>query len=433
MDAVIVPFQPPPRSFEVENLLGEVPRDLFSDCLYQACELVERYVSDWAVAIVHSLALEPDLAAGTTVRAILRSRSYPAEASPALAWLLARLADAGHLDRSPGTGGVEEPVFRLSRALPVPEIGELRALGLAIDPAIAPTLAILDAAGEAFPRVLTGAITGEQALFSGARLQLWTEYFHNANPIYAVNNRMAAIAAANRLPAIAAANRLPAIATVNPVPAIAAEDGLRILEIGAGAGSAAEALLDELRDRGRLQEIAEYRLTEPNPMLRRRAIRTLAARYPGLVLTEQAYDIDLVPAGQGLPETGFHLVFAVNVLHIARDLRASLEWLRSLLVPGGWLIGGECQRLFPQQTIPIELIFEQLSSFTQVKLDHEVRSSHGFLTPEQWRGALAATGFTALAEVPDLERIRVHYPRFFSGALCARRPLPDQTNPAQGV
>ncbi len=210
---------------------------------------------------------------------------------------------------------------------------------------------------------------------------------------------------------------------------MAAEDGLRILEIGAGAGSAAEALLDELRDRGRLQEIAEYRLTEPNPMLRRRATRSLAARYPGLALTDQAYDIDLVPAGQGLPEAGFDLVFAVNVLHIARDLRASLEWLRSLLVPGGWLIGGECQRLFPQQTIPIELIFEQLSSFTQVKLDPEVRSSHGFLTPEQWRGALAATGFTAFAEVPDLERIRVHYPRFFSGALCARRPLPGSRQP----
>ena len=79
----------------------------------------------------------------------------------------------------------------------MPELPDLRALGLAIDPAIAPTLAILDAAGEAFPKVLTGALTGEQALFSGARMQLWTEYFHNGNPIYAVNNRMAAVAAAS--------------------------------------------------------------------------------------------------------------------------------------------------------------------------------------------------------------------------------------------
>lgn len=406
---VLVPFQPPPRNLAVDDLLGEVPRELFSERLYQACELVERYVSDWAVAIAQRRELEPELAQGTTARAILRSRRYPEEESPALDWLLARLAEAGHLERSPSEPG---PVYRLERPLPAPEVDELRSVGLAIDPAIAPTLAILDTAGEAFPKVLAGALTGEQALFTGASMQLWTQYFHNANPIYALNNRMAAIAAANRL---------------RPGAPI------RILEIGAGAGSAAEALLDELRDRGRLAEIAEYRLTEPNPMLRRRASRSLGARYPGLPLADQSYDIDQAPSGQGLPEAGFDLVFAVNVLHIAQDLGASLEWLHSLLAPGGWLVGGECQRLFPQQTIPIELIFEQLASFTQVKLDREVRGSHGFLTPEQWRQALAATGFAELTEVPNLSRIREHYPRFFSGALCARRPPTELQIPQQGA
>lgn len=401
MEAMLVPFLPPPRNSAVDDLLDEIPREYFSERLYLACELVERYVSDWTIAIAQRLLLEPELALGTSVRAILRSRSYPEEASPALTWLLARLAEAGHLERCDRPPETAAPVYRLTRPFATPELGELRALGLAIDPAIAPTLAILDAAGEAFPKVLTGALTGEQALFSGARMQLWTAYFHNANPIYSINNRMAAIAAANRLPA---------------------GGGLRILEVGAGAGSAAEALLDELRDRGRLGEIAEYRLTEPNPLLRRRAIRALAAGHPGVPLADQAYDIDHSPAGQGLPEVSFDLIFAVNVLHIARDLGASLQWLRSLLAPGGWLIGGECQRLFPEQTIPIELIFEQLASFTQVVVDREVRSSHGFLTPEQWHQAVAATGFTEFIEVPDLARIREHYPRFFSGAVCARRP-----------
>lgn len=430
MQPMLVPFLPPPRDPAVDDLLGEIPSDLFSERLYQSCELVERYVSDWTVAIVQRLGLEPELARGATARELLRARGYPSEESPALAWLLARLAAAGHLEEAAATAEAGGPAYRLARALPAPELAELRALGLAIDPAIAPTLAILDAAGEAFPKVLAGALTGEQALFTSARMPLWTEYFHNANPIYALNNRMAAIAAANRLPAIAAANRLPAIAAADRVPP---GTGRRILEIGAGAGSAAEALLDELQRRGRLDEIAEYRLTEPNPMLRRRASRALAARYPGLALADQAYDIDLAPAAQGLPEASFDLVFAVNVLHIARDLRSSLEWLRSLLVPGGWLVGGECQRLFPGQTIPIELIFEQLASFTDVALDPEVRTSHGFLTPEQWQSAFAATGFTAVADVPDLARIRKHYPRFFSGALCARRPATDERSIPQGA
>ncbi len=421
MQGMLVPFLPPPRDPAVDDLLGEIPSDLFSERLYQSCELVERYVSDWAVAIGERLGLEPELATGATARELLRARGYPAGESPALAWLLARLAAAGHLEETAAAAEADGPSYRLARALPVPELAELRALGLAIDPAIAPTLAILDAAGEAFPKVLAGALTGEQALFTSARMPLWTEYFHNANPIYALNNHIAAIAAANRLPAIAAADRVPA------------GGGRRILEIGAGAGSAAEALLDELQRRGRLDEIAEYRLTEPNPMLRRRASRALAARYPGLALADQAYDIDLAPAAQGLPEASFDLVFAVNVLHIARDLRASLEWLRSLLVPHGWLVGGECQRLFPGQTIPIELIFEQLASFTNVALDPEVRTSHGFLTPEQWQSAFAATGFTAVADVPDLARIREHYPRFFSGALCARRPATDDPSIPQGA
>ncbi len=402
---MLVPFLPPPRPSAADDLLGEIPRHLFSDRLYETCELVERYVSDWVVAIAQQLELEPELERGTSVEEILATHHFAAEERPAVAWLLARLAEAGHLDRSPAS----PPRFRLTRAFPTPELAELRALGLAIDPAIAPTLTILDAAGEAFPKVLTGAATGEQALFSGARMQLWLDYFHNANPIYALNNRFAAIAAANRLRAGTEAG------------AHAGIGGLRILEVGAGAGSAAEALLDELRDRGRLEEVAEYRLTEPNPMLRRRASRTLAKRYPGLPLTDQAYDIDHPPAGQGLPEAGFDLVFAVNVLHIARNLRASLQWLGSLLAPGGWLVAGECQRLFSQQTIPIELIFEQLRSFTQVELEPGVRSAHGFLTPEQWRQALAATGFADVVSVPELVQIREHYARFFSGALCARR------------
>jgi SAM-dependent methyltransferase len=413
MRAMLLPFLPPPRDPAVDDLLGEIPRELFSENLYQACELVERYVSDWAVLIAQRLEIEPDLAAGTTVAEILQARGYADERRPALDWLLARLAAAGHLQRSTAAGAAPlAPTYRLAAPLPQPELAELRALGLAIDPAIAPTLAILDAAGEAFPRVLAGALTGEQALFTSARMPLWTEYFHNANPIYALNNRLAAIAAANRLPR---------------------EGEVRILEIGAGAGSAAEALLDELQRRDELRRVACYWLTEPNPMLRRRASRALTARYPGLRLVDQAYDIDLEPAAQNLPPGGFDLLFAVNVLHIARDLRASLEWLRSLLAPGGWLIGGECQRLFPGQTIPVELVFEQLASFTNVVLEPGVRSAHGFLAPEQWHQALSAAGFGELAEVPELTRIREHYPRFFSGALCARRPATPAPPSLEGV
>jgi SAM-dependent methyltransferase len=151
-------------------------------------------------------------------------------------------------------------------------------------------------------------------------------------------------------------------------------------------------------------------------------VRHLSSRFPGLALTEQAFDLDQPAAAQGLLPASFDVVLAVNVLHIARDLRAALGSVRELLVPGGWLVAGECIRLLPGQTIAIELIFQQLRSFTHVELDPELRPEHGFLTPELWRRALAATGYDGFFLVPDIERIRDHYARFFTSALCGRRP-----------
>ena len=66
MTPMLVPFLPPPRNAAVDELLGEIPRELFSERLYQACELVERYVSDWSIQIAQRLELEPELASGTT-------------------------------------------------------------------------------------------------------------------------------------------------------------------------------------------------------------------------------------------------------------------------------------------------------------------------------------------------------------------------------
>ena len=406
---MLLPFEPAPRDVAGDAYLGEIPSGEISDPLFFACELVERYVTDLALDIGHRLDLAPHLAEGIGVDELIDRLGLARRERAAIVWLLDRLAEKGELEverdggdgRDGGDRGDGESRYRAKGGLRAAELADLRAIGLELDRGIAPTLALLDAAAEAFPAVVAGRVTGEQALFSGARMQLWLDYFHNGNSIYALNNRFAAIAAANRLPD---------------------RGGLKILEVGAGAGSAAEALLDELERRGRLDRVAEYRLTEPNAFLRRRAARTLASRFPGIALVDQAFDLDLPAEAQGLSAGSFDLVLAVNVLHIARDLRAALTGLRDLLRPGGWLVAGECLRLLPGQTIAIELVFQQLRSFTEVELDGELRPGHGFLKPENWRRAFAAAGFEDFVVVPELERIRDHYERFFTGAICGRRP-----------
>jgi pyochelin synthetase len=139
-------------------------------------------------------------------------------------------------------------------------------------------------------------------------------------------------------------------------------------------------------------------------------------------LTFRALDVDQPFAAQGLAAEHRDLVVGVNVLHVARDLGAALARIREVLAPGGWLVAGECLRLHPRQPVPADLVFQLFRSFTDVGTDPVLRPHHGFLEPSAWRTALEAAGFVEVGVVPDLERIRDLYPRFFAGVVVGRRP-----------
>ncbi|HLF56142.1 MAG TPA: methyltransferase [Thermoanaerobaculia bacterium] len=389
------PFEPGPRPRGLEPWLGEVPDSLFDDRVYAVCELADRYATETALDLARALGIEAPLARGGTVDELLAACGLAPSFRPALERLLDRLAGAGEIEREDGS----PPRYRAAGPLPPGEVAELRTLGLEFAPELAATLDLFDAAARAYPAAARGEAAGEELLLAPASVELWLRYFSNENPVYALSNRIAALAAAHRLPA------------AGP---------LRILEVGAGAGSAALALLEELERAGRLADVALYDVTEPSPFFRRRAERALRARFPGLALRSRALDLDSPFENQGGAQ-GYDLVFGVNVVHVARDLGASLARLREALVPGGALVAGECFRLFPGQAVPADLVFQLFRAFTEVRVDGVFRPHHGFLSPEAWRTAFAAAGFAEVAVVPDLERIRERYARFFAGAICGRR------------
>jgi len=392
---VTPPFSPGPPPAGVEPLLGELEPALFDERFHAGCELVERYAADLALEVVAALGLPDALAAGATVDELAAARGFVPAFAPALDALLVRLVQSHDL-----AAAGDPPLFRAERPLRASERPALRAQGLAIDARLAATFDLLEAAAAAYPAVATGSATGEQILLGPARVQLWLAYFAADNRVYAVSNEIAAAAAARAL---------------RPGP------GLRLLEVGGGAGSAALALLGELERAGRLADVARYDFTEPAPFFRRRGEREIRARFPGLPLVARGFDIDLPAAAQGDDFGGYDLVFGVNVLHVARRLGEALARLHELLAPGGALVAGECFRLFPGQVAPADLVFRLFRGFTEVETD-ALRPHAGFLEPEIWRRALAASGFDGVELVPDLERIRDVYPRFYAGALRARRP-----------
>jgi SAM-dependent methyltransferase len=244
--------------------------------------------------------------------------------------------------------------------------------------------------------VLRGEVSGEQALFGAEGISAWVKYFANANPLYAISNRVGAIAVEQSLRA-----------------------GGAILELGGGLGSGAQALLERLQEADRLPP--HYRFTELSALFMKRAERVLARWRPQLRLELTQLDIDRPFAEAGIAPQSYAVVYGVNVVHIAHDLGATLREIRGALEPGGALVISECVRAFADTPLPVELVFNLLESFRAPLLHPVWRPNGGFLTPEQWTAALQANGFGDVRVFPDIAAIRDAYPSFAIAGIVARR------------
>lgn len=395
-------FKVQPSDPRLAEYLKEYPPPVFSERLYQSIELMERYSVDMAIDLAGRLNLIDHLGQWRSVDDLCRLLSFQPSFKFALRWILERLVEIDCVEAQ--TNG-NTRVYHLRQAPRKPNLEGLRAVGLNIDPANAATLDLLDHAANLYPAVANGEQSGDRNLLGPQGVPLWLNYFHNDNLTYAVNNWVGATLAADRL---------------------STRSTFRILEVGAGPGSASEILLRLFNQRGLLPRIKRYLITEPNAFFRRSSQRKLAGQYPDLPLEWAALDLDSSWSTQGINPGEFDLVYAVNVMHISKDLLFSLNEARSALASNGCLVIGECLRPFFNQPIYPEMMFQILESFTNVQTDPEVRPNPGFLTAEQWRRAFTRAGFQRAEVVPDIDRIREIYPHFFTGAICGQNVVPDK-------
>lgn len=376
--------------------LVEFPPSIFSEQLYQSIELMERYSIELAVDLLGQLNVAEQLGQWRSVDELCGQLGFQPRFKLALQWILARLVETGCMEVQ---GDGTNRSYRLGKIPWQSDLKRLRAIGVNIDASNAATLDLLDRAANLYPAIATGRQSGDQNLFGPEGVPLWLKYFHNDNLTYAVNNWVGAVVAVDHL---------------------SSRRTLRILELGAGTGSATEILLKWLDERGLLPRLERYLVTEPNAYFRRCHQRKLAAQHSNLPLEWAGLDLDLPWYTQGIAPGEFDLVYAVNVMHISKNLPFSLNEARLSLAENGWLVIGECVRPFADQPIYPELMFQILDSFTNVEIDPEIRPNPGFLTAEQWRRAFLRAGFGHTDVVPYIDRIREFYPHFFSGAICGQ-------------
>jgi len=395
-------FEIRPRDPRLAQWLQQFPPAVFSERLYQSIELLERYSIELAVDLCRQLNLVDQLGEWRSADELCRMLSFQPRFKLALSWILERMVESGCAEAR--TDG-QARSYHLRRPPWPPDLKRLRAAGLAIDPANAATLDLLDHAASVYPGVANGQQSGDQNLLGTEGVPLWLNYFHNDNLTYAVNNWVGAILAADHL---------------------SAQQTFRILEVGAGSGSATEVLLQVLAERGLLPRVKRYLITEPNAYFRRHSQRKLAGRHPNLPLEWAPLDLDLPWDKQGVRAGQFDLVYGVNVMHISKNLLFSLNEARAALTSDGWLVIGECLRPYDNQPIYPELMFQILDSFTNIQTDPEFRPNPGFLTAEQWCRAFLRAGLRHAKVVPDIYSIREIYPHFFTGAICGQNDAIDK-------
>ena len=132
---------------------------MFSEQLYQSIELLERYSIDLAIDLLRRLDVIDRLDEWRSANELCDMLSFQPRFSFALSWILERLVETGFMEaRVDGNARS----YLLRRAPWEPELGQLRAVGLAISPANAATLDLLDYAASLYPAVARGEQSGDQ-------------------------------------------------------------------------------------------------------------------------------------------------------------------------------------------------------------------------------------------------------------------------------
>ncbi len=183
-----------------------------------------------------------------------------------------------------------------------------------------------------------------------------------------------------KAPVARAANQMLGEAVRTLVAQLPEGRRLRVLEIGAGTGSATASVLPELPS-----GMFDYVYTDISAGFFAEAEERFgdgdgAIEYRPL-------DIERDPIEQGFDSHGYDLLIASNVLHATRYLQETLANCSALLAPAGHLVALENLRGLGW----MDLTFGQLDGWW--RFADEYRPQHALVGPDIWRRALTEVGF----------------------------------------
>ncbi|MES2355410.1 MAG: amino acid adenylation domain-containing protein [Pseudomonadota bacterium] len=192
---------------------------------------------------------------------------------------------------------------------------------------------------------------------------------HGRSPVSIIHNKMAADALQTLI------ERLPVDAPIN------------ILEIGAGVGCTTSVLLPLLP-----AERTCYHYTDVSQFF----LEHGKQRFEDYPFVEYGlFNINQSPQSQGYPLHSFDVIVSSNTLHHAADTRRTLEYMHTLLAPGGVLLAIEVTRNIPFPTTNVGFL-EGFGEYADIR--REIKQP--LLSAMQWQQQMEAAGFTHFCASP---------------------------------
>jgi acyl transferase domain-containing protein/aryl carrier-like protein len=179
---------------------------------------------------------------------------------------------------------------------------------------------------------------------------------------------------------------------------------LRVLEIGAGTGSATQSLLPALRSYA-----SEYWFTDVSPAF---VTQGCAAFGEDGLVRYSVLDLDQDLTAQGFAPQSFELIVGANVLHATLEMKPVLDRLARLLVPGGVLLLQEGVKPLAWQ----DLTFGLTDGWWSFR-DKELRQDHPLIPENAWLDLLHACGF----EHASIENLAAYGGDVFGQAIVLAR------------
>jgi len=180
------------------------------------------------------------------------------------------------------------------------------------------------------------------------------------------------------------------VAAVREAAACLPRQPLRVLELGAGVGGTSAKLIPALADLD-----VDYLFTDVSQFFLN-AARDRFAAYP--FVRFGVFDLNTEPHAQGIYANSVDIIVAANVLHYAEHASETIDRLKTILSPGGWLVFIEAAGDSSWVMASMEFM-EQEIRFR----DERAQSDATFMSLDAWDRHLRAAGANVVHVRPLVE------------------------------